>query len=280
MIAKLTPIRVIAVLLAAFLQLSAFSVESHAKKRAEEEFHKEFSWKDHDKLSVETSNGSIEVVGNDNKKIVVDAILSVTGLKEKKCQELLSEFTIKIEDKDGEIDIETKTPKKFRYSTSVSFKISLPSSMALECESTNGSLRVENISGKVNLETVNGAVNCSKLQGDVDIEAVNGGIHLDGASGNTDIEAVNGAIDCKFINEAPSKISLETVNGKISVEFESYPDANISAETINGSITISGEKIKKSNILGTTYEGAFLDGKGTYEFETVNGSITVNVPQK
>jgi len=255
------------------------SVTIAGKNKAHGSYHHELSAKDFKQLHVETVNGSIDINGYDGEQIIIEAEFTVTGKKQKTCDELITEFEVEIKEKGDDLYIEADTPSKFGYSMQVSFDLKVPSRFKVECESTNGAISVNDIESGVKLETTNGAVECNNISGKIEVSAVNGSVTLDNVNGDTEVSTVNGAIECSFNQTPPDKIEIETVNGQIEVNFSFRPNAKIEAETVNGSLKIAGEKIKKTGLIGKSYTGEYGDGKGIYSFETVNGSVKVKMPK-
>lgn len=249
-----------------------------AKERATADYHSEMSGKKFVYLQVETVNGGIEIIGGDSEEIIIDAEFMVNGPDEDVCEKLVQEIKVDISEKGDKLYIEADTPKKFRYTSQVSFSISVPSRYEISCESTNGGVNVENIQSGLKIETTNGGIDCRNIGKYIDVETVNGAVNLMEIGGNASAETVNGSIVADFTKNAPSKISMEAVNGRISVEFMSIVDAQINAETVNGSLEIAGQRVKKKGLIGKSFNGKFGSGKGDYNFETVNGSIEIDIP--
>ena len=251
------------------------------KTEITQDYHNELSGSGKTGIDVETINGEISISGYDGETVVIDAELSVTGKKKDVCEDLMSEIKIKIDESGKVISIEADTPKKIGkrgYNCSVSFTIKVPTRFSVATESVNGGLNLENIQGAVDAETVNGGVNLENVWGKMHLETVNGGIDLENIYADVEAETVNGAINAEFKDSAPENVSFEVVNGKIDTSFETTPNATIRAETVNGSLRVGGQKIKKTGLIGRSYRAEMGNGKGDYRFETVNGSIRIDVP--
>ena len=193
----------------------------------------------------------------------------------------MKDIKIRIDERGDEISIEADTPKKIGkhgYVCSVSFAIKVPQSFGASGESVNGGVYLRNLKGDVEAETVNGGVDCNDIWGEIHVATVNGGIDLDDVYNDVNAETVNGAINADFKETAPENVSFEVVNGKIDASFDTIPNATIRAETVNGSLRVAGQKVKKTGLIGRSYRADFGNGQGDYSFETVNGSINIDIP--
>lgn len=229
-------------------------------------------------LSIETINGSISVRGNGDDVVYIEAECKVTGPERETCEDLLSKVKVVISEKKNRIKIQPDTPKKFKYSFSVSFNIKAPRLMHVQSESMNGSISIENMDNGVHLETMNGGISCENVNGDIWVETVNGGISLQEIRGDTHAEVVNGSVEVVFRDAAPEKVQIASVNGKVKAVFTAVPNARIHAETINGSIIVAGERVLKKGVFVKEFDAEYGNGKGRYSFETVNGSVVIDMP--
>ena len=69
------------------------------------------------------------------------------------------------------------------------------------------------------------------------VETVNGNVNISGLSGEVDAESVNGDID---VRDLAGDVSLSTVNGSIDAEFARLKgEQRVKVETVNGRVTIN-----------------------------------------
>ncbi|MDP8228053.1 MAG: DUF4097 family beta strand repeat-containing protein [Candidatus Electryoneaceae bacterium] len=245
------------------------------------DFHQEISAENIQNFGIETVNGSIFISGYDGNTITVDAQLMIRGPKEDVCQGLLERTEVIIEDDNGTLSITVKTKKRKKYTLTATFNIQVPNEMNIHTESANGSITLDHISGTIEIETVNGSINGNYLGGDIDASTINGSINLSDLSGNVDAGTINGGIVCQFLTPTPSHLDLGTINGNIRLELQDSPDVELEAQTINGRINISGvpEALSTSDSRHRrrSFEATLGDGSGSYELNTINGSINITV---
>ncbi|MDH6425723.1 DUF5668 domain-containing protein [Paenibacillus sp. FSL R7-0048] len=170
--------------------------------------------------------------------------------------------------------------------------ISAPNNLAVEVETSDGSIEAWNLKSGIEVETSNGALNIHDIVGEVDAHTSNGSLSVQNIQGEVELVSSNGAIVLDNIDGALSakssngKITINSAvtgnwkctssNGKIIVGLPAVSDAKIIADTSNGSL--------KGNVPwdrdGDSYGTAVL-GKATYtvDLSTSNGSVTVDTAE-
>jgi len=128
---------------------------------------------------------------------------------------------------------------------------------------------------RVRLATVNGPIEVEGVTGGLRVEAVNGGVTMRDVGGAVEAATVNGGIDARY-SAAPREGDhrFETVNGGIEVSLPDGTTGRLQATTVNGSISceLPIEEARKSR---RRLEGRLGPGPGSFEIETVNGSVHV-----
>lgn len=141
----------------------------------------------------------------------------VKGKKQEICEKLVKKIELVIHIDNNDLNIEADFKSKMGYNSSTSISLKVPHRLKIECESMNGGIFVENITGEVELETTNGGIKCENVSGGVVVETVNSGVSLTNIEGNTIAKTVNGGLFAEFSKTTPDQVSLETVNGRVSV---------------------------------------------------------------
>ena len=106
-----------------------------------------------------------------------------------------------------------KTNLKGSDRFSVSFKITVPIQMNSNLRTTNGSVKISNLSGSQSFSTVNGSLKVDNVSGKISGSTVNGSITVTNSNDDINLSTVNGSITAK---DCDGKINLSTVNGRIS----------------------------------------------------------------
>ena len=85
------------------------------------------------------------------------------------------------------------------------------------------------------------------------VETVNGSVNISGVSGNVAAESVNGDLD---VSDLAGDVELSTVNGSIEAEFSRLEDQQrVKMETVNGRVTVNLPESANVDINADTLNG-------------------------
>ena len=201
------------------------------------------------RISVESHNGSVEVIGWDR----MDA--EVSGTKSASSESLLGSMKIEIQNAPKSLQIRAVKPSVQMGGTGVRFTLRVPKSALVDrAETSNASVHVRDVAGATHLRSSNGSVKAENVSSDVDARTSNASIEMDGIAGEVQLKTSNGRIsiervakrvDAETSNssikarlDGSSPVRLNTSNGSIDVGFAAQPKADVRAETKNSSITV------------------------------------------
>src|SRR3954469_23410735 len=220
-------------------------------------------------FSLTNINGHIIVRGWDQPRIKVHAVRHVESRDADAARDAMKALTLAISQPNGGLRIDTNYPKHsdgvFEWiagtsvSMSVTYEVTVPRSMNLQIENTNGAIEASDVRGSHKIETTNGRIILARCAGDVDAETTNGSIEAE-------LTGVNSG----------RGIRLETTNGGIHARLPRTFAARIDAANTNGSIesdlpvTTSGSQNKHS------LHGTMNGGGPELRLRTTNGSIQIN----
>jgi DUF4097 and DUF4098 domain-containing protein YvlB len=238
---------------------------------AKNTFQKSINFSGGGYLSLSNSNGDVKIVSWDKDEVEIVAYKEVRAENRDTAEKLLQRLEIEIRESDGEIDIETSYPKDssgkgfFGWlfgnggaSFSVEYEIKVPKNIDLNIYTSNGEVRVEEISGKLRLESTNGKINARDITGLTRCKTTNGSIN----------------IDFDEVSEG-DEMTFKTTNGSIKLYLpEDYGADDVELKTTNGSINsdfpMSGTSSRKSK---KRFQGAISEGNRELSCLTTNGSI-------
>jgi DUF4097 and DUF4098 domain-containing protein YvlB len=219
-------------------------------------------------FSLTNTNGHISVRAWDQPRIKVHAVKHVESRDSDAARDAMKALTIAMAQPNGGLSIDTKYPKHndgiFEWiagtsvNMSVSYEVTVPRSMSLQIENTNGTIEASDVTGSHRIATTNGRILLARCAGDLDAATTNGSIDAE----LTTVKAGRG-------------IRLETTNGGIHTRLPRTLAASIDAENTNGSIssdlpvTVSGAHDK--HVLRGTLNG----GGPRLHLRTTNGSISI-----
>ncbi len=209
-------------------------------------------------ISVDTTNGGIDVMGEDRSDVALEARVTAWGPSESEANDLLNQVVI--DTNDGDIrDHGSHTHFFSGRGYSIDYHLHVPRHLAADLHTMNGGIDLTRLDGNVHFETTNGGVTIDRLAGEVNGHTVNGGLnvsldgdHWQGAGLHAD--TTNGGIDLRVPEHYSAHLETGTVNGGINVDFP---------VTVQGTI-----KNRLNTDLG--------NGGSTIHVQTVNGGVTIS----
>ncbi len=235
----------------------------------EETFKKSIAFQPGGKLEVENVNGSITVESWNRNEVYVEAEKRVKAGDRRKAEKLMEELKIEIEERDNEIVIITKHPRRGHgdfwdwvfgdnVSSSVSYTIRVPQKCDVEATSTNGGLYINDIEGKFRLRTTNGKITAEALKGLVSARTTNGSVKVE-------LKEVAVEEEMEFL----------TTNGSVTIYIPNNIDCDVRAKTTNGSIKTDFPMEVHGKYGSKHLKGKINKGGSLIFIETTNGSIKI-----
>lgn len=240
-------------------------------------------------VSVESGNGSIEVIRGGGPQVEVSAEIRA------KDDARLGQVVLRAERSSGELKVWVDWPGGKRLSNEgASLTVRVPDASAVKAETSNGAVRVEDVGTSADLRTSNGAVRAMRVAGPVEARASNGKIVIEDAAGDAKARTSNGAIDVRGVR---GRADLESSNGSIEIR---VPEGGgpFRAVTSNASVSVELPASFAGEISASTSNGSvrFDDGKGEVRsrdsltrvigaggeksrVSTSNGSVTIRAPK-
>lgn len=215
-------------------------------------------------VQLETFDGSIEVHSWDRDEVEVEI--------ERRAMEqaIVDEMVISSEQQGDRIVIKVTRPRSrdfegiqigVNFSPTARLRVAVPRKTQLTASSGDGSISVEDVSGKVALTTSDGSVRATRVTGELSIRSGDGSIRLDAVEGKLDLETEDGSIG---VEAKPTALRARTADGTIRLRV--LPDATMSedwdVQTADGSVTL-------------TLPGEF---DGELDAETRDGAVRANHP--
>ena len=209
-------------------------------------------------IGVETTNGGIDVIGEDRSDVSLDARVTAWAPSDSEANDLLSQVVIDTDN--GEIrDHGPHTHFFNRTGYSVDYHLHVPRHLAANLHTMNGGIDMTAVDGNLRFDTTNGGVTLDRVSGSVEGHTVNGGLNISLAGDHWQgdglrADTTNGGIDLRLPDHYSAHLETGTVNGGISVNFP---------------ITVQGEiKNRLNTDLGS--------GGSTVHLQTVNGGVTIS----
>lgn len=211
-------------------------------------------------VTANTSNGSIRVTGERRSDVLVRAQVVTYGRTAERARELARAITI---NQSGTLRADGPRSEN-REGWHVAFRIQAPQATDLDLTSSNGSLAITDVRGRLKLRTSNGSVNLVNAAGDVAADTSNGSVNVTLAGTKWDGEGLD----------------VSTSNGSVRLTMPDNYNARLVAGTSNGSINVGFPITVSGNIGGRRHDIDTTIGSGgpALRLRTSNGSIRVQRP--
>ncbi|MBC7928736.1 MAG: DUF4097 family beta strand repeat protein [Bryobacteraceae bacterium] len=220
--------------------------------RYKEDFSFTYPLRPQGSISVESLNGSVEVMGWDQDRV------EITGSKHASSESALKALRIDIVNTPDSVRIRTIPPSGHRGGMGARYVLRVPRKAQIErIQSSNGRIQIDDIESAARLKTSNGSVRVNRTRGNIEVETSNASVELVSHDGSAVVTTSNGtikadqvrgyfeahtsnsSINARVTDPEPGKpLKLETSNGSITVAFDSLNNNEIRAATSNSSITL------------------------------------------
>ncbi len=144
---------------------------------------------------------------------------------------------------------------------------------AAKLSTSNGSITVHRSGGPIVADTSNGSIRISETKGSLRLNTSNGRIEADDVVGAVSADTSNGSIRISVAEPAPGEaLRFDTSNSSVEVTMKGYANNPMVLDSSNGSITLRIPENINANISAETSNG----GIQTDFPVTVSGKLTKN----
>jgi DUF4097 and DUF4098 domain-containing protein YvlB len=249
-------------------------------------------------VRVATFDGSIQIQSWDKPGILIEIE------KRGPTKESIDSLQITTDQTGDTIELEVKRPASesfhgfgFHRSPSARLMVSVPRRVDVRARSGDGSIRVDHVSGRVDLHTGDGSIHATDVTGELTIHTGDGSVTVDGADGRLNLETGDGGVNVTgkltslrahtgdgsivFRGEPGTTMSddweIETGDGGVSLYLPTDFDANLDAHTGDGTIRNDLEIKAGSDgeISKRTVRGRLGEGGKRMRIRTGDGSISL-----
>jgi hypothetical protein len=193
-------------------------------------------------IELDTFDGAIEVHSWDRGEVEVE--IERRAME----QRLVDEMTVTAEQQGNKVIVKVTGPSSregfggvqigVHFSPTARLRVVVPRESQVTARSGDGSIDVEDVTGRIALTTRDGRIRGTRLSGDITVRSGDGSIRFDRAAGRLDLETDDGSIT---LAGTPTALRLRTMDGSIRVEVQ--PDATVAEDwdiqTGDGSITLT-----------------------------------------
>jgi hypothetical protein len=281
---------VVATALAASLAGCVVRVDSDGYQEREE---KRFTTKGRPAIQLGTFDGSIVVRGWDRDEVSVEVQKRARDKKAAQTIEVVSEQkgdTIRVEARRKDDSSDGTSFSWHHISRSARLVVSVPTGSDLIVRTGDGSIRVEHVTGKVELRSSDGSVTGRDLAGDIVAHTEDGAIKLERVDGKCDVASDDGSINVQgrfdglrvstedggvVVRALPgSRVSrdwsLSTGDGSLVLYVPEAVAAELDAQTRDGSVKLDS---------GLPFARAGREGRDEESRRTLRGRLGPGGPR-
>jgi len=241
-----------AMILATFLTAGLFTWASTET----EEIVRTFDLERGGSVSIDNINGPVVVHGWNESGVRLQATKKAKAGSKSAAREKLERTEVRIEAEANAISAVTqRAERKWSDNVTVAYELWVPAEVLLDVETTNGTVRIEQVDGRITAKTTNGK------------------IYIQEASGTVNAHTTNGSISAGLVRYDGGDMKLETTNGSIELSAPTNLQADLEARTTNGSIHTDFPVSVTGKVARNRLHGAINGGGARLQMETTNGSI-------
>jgi DUF4097 and DUF4098 domain-containing protein YvlB len=174
-------------------------------------------------LHVATFDGSIQIQSWDRPDVLVEIE------KRGPTKESVDSLEVKTEQHGDTIELEVKRPRReslvgfgFHRSPTARLIVSVPRRVDVRARSGDGSIRIERVTGRIELHTGDGSIRATDVGGELTMSTGDGSVTVDGAEGRLDLQTGDGGV-----NVAGKITSLRAHTGDGSIVFRAQPGTSM-----------------------------------------------------
>ena len=235
------------------------AVDSHSEIVREE---KRFTVDGTPDLRVATFDGSIQIQAWDKPGILVEIE------KRGPSKEAVNALQVIVEQKGNVIDLEVKRPKSESFSSFglhqtayARLIVSVPRTSNVRARSGDGSIRIEQVTGRIELRTGDGSIRAAGVSGDMTFDTGDGSVVVEGAEGRLVVETGDGSVN---VSGRLGMVKLHTGDG--SVVYRADPGSAMTngwdITTGDGSVTLYLPRDFGADVDAHTGDGRIISDLG------------------
>lgn len=147
---------------------------------------------------------------------------------------------------------------EYSYCTKIDYEVTVPANTALRINTLTGDVDLSGLSGAITAKTVSGDLLLSALTGPVNVRSVSGDVKLNGLSGSAvEAASVSGDVDVTWPPAQAAELSLKSITGEVYAD----PAVNFS-------------NLKQRSYVGYQLRGSYGTGGGPLvKLESVSGDV-------
>lgn len=255
-----------------------------------------FNTVDSPSVTIATSGGSINVIGQNSSEVRVEMYVRRNGRYLDPSDTDLSDFDIEIDSNGSTVVAEADRRGRSGWNLfgssnniSISFVVFAPQNSSVSGNTSGGSVSAENIINTVSLRTSGGNIDLKDLAGEIDARTSGGSINVENVSGTISARTSGGSVSANYVDgvadlrtsggsirleNISAKMSARTSGGSIRADFLTFAD-DVDLQTSGGSITIDIQNVSDFDLdlKGNRVNTQLRNFTGEFERDHIEGRI-------
>jgi hypothetical protein len=238
-----------------------------SRGRASDTWVRSYTIKKGGQFEVANENGEIEVTRSQGAEVKVTAHREVTAGSDDEAGSRLKNLKMREDVSPDRVFLGAQNSRTeglgFVNGLGIRWEVAVPDGLAVTVKTMNGTVRLDNVDGRITAATTNGNVSGTAITGEVQASTVNGSVAMN-------LDAVSG------------DVRLTTVNGAVRLELPPTVDADLEATTVNGGVSVDdrlglADVSRNRSAFGapTNVRGRLNKGGPRVTLQTTNGGVRV-----
>jgi hypothetical protein len=244
-------------------------------------------------IRIDNGSGRTRVLGEDREDIGVCIDKRARAESDDAAQHLVGDIQLVAKEANGLLHLEIQTPRRWNRHGNAHIEVRVPRDLEVVVAANNGKICIEGIRSHVSARSSNGSVRVANVVGDIDVttsnakvcchctcgrltaRSSNGKIEVDEHRGSVDASTSNGLIRASLDEMGRDGVTLATSNGRILLELPDQVDAEVDLRVDNGMIRTLRELDGSSGEDTGRLRGRIGSGGTPIKLRTSNGTISL-----
>ncbi len=208
-------------------------------------------------FDLQNVSGDIVVTGGGGNEVRIDAIKRVRHPNESEGRALLQAIDVRIDERNGNVDVRTDYPRRVNWSGSVDYTVTLPRDANVVLRSISGDIRVSNLNGDLRAESTSGNVLATAVRRIRLAKTLSGDLEIADSDGDDVVgSTISGNVIARGLKAR--SVDLQSISGDLRMT--DVESDRTFVKSISGNIDFSGR----------------LAQNGRYEFQSHSGDVRVS----
>jgi DUF4097 and DUF4098 domain-containing protein YvlB len=208
-------------------------------------------------FDLQNVSGDVVVTGGGGNEVRIDAIKRVRHSNESEGRALLQAIEVRIDERNGNVDVRTDYPRRANWSGSVDYTVTVPRDANVVLRSISGDIRVSNLNGDLRAESTSGNVLATSVRRIRLAKTLSGDLEIADSDGDDVVgSTISGSVIARSLKAR--SVDLQSISGDLRMT--DVESDRTFVKSISGNIDFTGR----------------LAQNGRYEFQSHSGDVRVS----